>query len=447
MEETIDPRKSVVTEMQLSDISDDVGTCWRELGPKLEIAASKIRNLDEEYRCNRDKANELLIIWKEKEASGALAGLLADALESIGRKSIAEKLLGPLPGKPCVDIKDNVESNDSNQIDKLLQEIISEMQTNVPTMCKHLEEEGFKVRTKIKELQEKLSNATQKNQEVEQESSKMRARIEKLEKQLQDSKQENPDNFVDHTKDDISDATSNDLDTDLATIERRIKIQLNKLSEQLNNNVTSPLRVPEVKEDKLKTSVMLDLLTRLSESLQEIYSDIQRMVAETCKCNEDVKRDFYDFAYHGLRAEHNDLVHRVNDLESAQAEMSDEEKKEFERLQQYQINRQRQVERLEKLWRGLFTSPERLPEKTCSEPYGGVDSSKKASRRNGTDPGARQKQIKPQEQATSSGTCDDDKLSFTKFKKTKKTTMKNIFKKKESNDNCYPVSYSSHRDS
>lgn len=80
--------------MQLSDISDDVGTCWRELGPKLKIAASKIHNLDEEYRSNRDKANALLIIWKEQEGSSALAGRLADALESTGRKSIAEKLLG-----------------------------------------------------------------------------------------------------------------------------------------------------------------------------------------------------------------------------------------------------------------------------------------------------------------------------------------------------------------
>jgi len=94
LEETIDPRKSIVTEMQLSDISDDVGTCWRELGPKLEIAASKIHNLDEDYSYNRDKANALLIKWKEQVGSGALAGHLADALESIGRKSIAEKLLG-----------------------------------------------------------------------------------------------------------------------------------------------------------------------------------------------------------------------------------------------------------------------------------------------------------------------------------------------------------------
>ena len=94
IEETSDPRKSVVTEMQLSDISDDVGTCWRELGPKLSIAAAKIYNLDEEYSHNRDKAYALLIIWKMQVGSGALAGRLADALESIGRTSIAEKLLG-----------------------------------------------------------------------------------------------------------------------------------------------------------------------------------------------------------------------------------------------------------------------------------------------------------------------------------------------------------------
>ena len=79
------------------------------------------------------------------------------------------------------------------------------------------------------------------------------------------------------------------------------------------------------------------------------------MVAETCKCSEDLKREFYDFAYHGLRAEHNELVHRVQDLESALPEMSEEEIKDFERLHGYQVNRQRQVEGLEKLWRGLFS--------------------------------------------------------------------------------------------
>ena len=155
---------------------------------------------------------------------------------------------------------------------------------------------------------------------------------------------------------DVLDVPRNDLDTDEENRERRIAIQLKDLDGKLKKEVTSLLQVPEVKEDKLKTAVKLDLLTKLSESLQNIYSDIQTMVAETCKCNEDLKREFYDFAYHGLRAEHNDLVHRVKDLESSQGEMSYDEKNDFKRLQQYQINRQREIDMLENFWRGLFSS-------------------------------------------------------------------------------------------
>ena len=33
------------------------------------------------------------------------------------------------------------------------------------------------------------------------------------------------------------------------------------------------------------------------------------MAAEACKCSEDLRKDFYDLAYHGLRAEHYELVH------------------------------------------------------------------------------------------------------------------------------------------
>ena len=155
---------------------------------------------------------------------------------------------------------------------------------------------------------------------------------------------------------DVSGATRNDIDTDQKNRELRITIQLKNLDEKLKKELTSLLQVPVVNKDKLKTAVKLDLLTKLSESLQNMYSEIQAMVAETCKCNEDLKREFYDFAYHGLKAEHNALVLRIKDLESSQAEMSDEEKQEFERLQQYQNNRQRQIDRLENFWRGLFSS-------------------------------------------------------------------------------------------
>ena len=145
------------------------------------------------------------------------------------------------------------------------------------------------------------------------------------------------------------------MDTEQAARERRISVRLQRLNEQLKTHVTSPLDVPEVKLDQLKTSIKLDLLTKLSERLQELYSEVQAMVAETCKCSEDLKKEFYDFAYHGLRAVHSDLVPRVTDLESVLGEMSEEEKKDFERLTGYQVNRQRQVKRLDNLWRGLFS--------------------------------------------------------------------------------------------
>ena len=145
------------------------------------------------------------------------------------------------------------------------------------------------------------------------------------------------------------------LDTEQAARERRISLRLQNLYEQLKIYVTSPLEVPEVKQDQLKTPVKLDLLTKLSERLQELYSEVQAMVTETCKCSEDLKKEFYDFAYHGLRAVHNDLVPRVTDLESVLGEMSEEEKKDFERLAGHQVNRQRQVKRMDNLWKGLFS--------------------------------------------------------------------------------------------
>ena len=91
---TVNPRNEVVDEKQVADISDEVGTCWRELGPRLKIAESKIHNIDEENRGNWHKAHALLIMWKQTEGKNATVGHLADVLEKIGRKSIAEKLLG-----------------------------------------------------------------------------------------------------------------------------------------------------------------------------------------------------------------------------------------------------------------------------------------------------------------------------------------------------------------
>ena len=93
---TVNLRNEVIPEFQIADISDELETCWRQLGPRLKITAAKIKNIDEENKDDWTKANDLLILWKQQEGCNATVGHLADVLEKIGRKRIAEKLLGRL---------------------------------------------------------------------------------------------------------------------------------------------------------------------------------------------------------------------------------------------------------------------------------------------------------------------------------------------------------------
>ena len=106
--------------------------------------------------------------------------------------------------------------------------------------------------------------------------------------------------------------------------------------------------------DHLKTAVKLDLLTRLSERLQEPYTKALGMVTEVCKCSEKLRKDYYDLAYHGLRSDHKKLVLRIKHLEPAQEKMSEEKEKEYKKLQSYQKGRKSQVERLDTLWTFFF---------------------------------------------------------------------------------------------
>ena len=143
---------------------------------------------------------------------------------------------------------------------------------------------------------------------------------------------------------------------DQAARECPVSDKLKDVNDRLKVYVISPLEVPEVQQDQLDTPVKIDLLTKISRRLQELYSTMQALVGEACQCSEDLKRDYYDLANNGLRAAHNDVIHRVNDLKSLQKKMTEEEKGDFQRLQTYQGNRQRQVELLDNVWRSLFKS-------------------------------------------------------------------------------------------
>ncbi|PFX24954.1 hypothetical protein AWC38_SpisGene10447 [Stylophora pistillata] len=479
-------------------LPDRIGKRWKDLARNLKFTETDVGTIESDKGSTKECCIELLAVrWMKQEGEDATVERLAEGLTTIGLKSVAEILQGVLSG-----VDDEAGTNKSNQMENSISEIEKnckklrkerhqlqvrnqdlekdkqsmtkqlqdsleerhqlqvrkqELEKEKQSMTKQLQDsleefnkQSQKLRTRIQELEEELCRVKQQLHNTSQECHKSKSNSLKLGEELpgiikDKSGQDLAENFdIAHPEDDSED-TRNNLEPERADTEGEIDAKLKDLNEQLYRNITSLLQVPETK-DKLKVSVTVDLLTRLRVSLQELYSSVLSMVAETCKCNEEVKREFYDLAYHGLRAEHNDVVHRVEDLAAAQEQMSDEEKVEFGKLQQYQTNRQRQVERLENLWRGLFSTPESAPRSIHSEPCvatgktyhrekpegaprsihsepcvatGKTYHREKDLKRQCTDPGAKPKQVKPGEQTSSpvtATTSEDEKyeVCFTK---------------------------------
>ncbi|KAM7448815.1 hypothetical protein ABFA07_003300 [Porites harrisoni] len=283
-------------------LPDNIGVKWRDLARALNYYQPTIEAIETEkgYR-TKECCIELLVLWINREGNNATAVRLADALRSIELKNLADILV--CPSDPCQGSRLNArieELEEENQKLRARQE------------CERKQEAGqvFGMGTKSEELEEQLSSAMQKCQEKDEEISRLSKTINDLKRELSFAKPNSND-----TRQEGDDFSS---DTDQAEREHRIGGQLKDIKEQLNTYVTSPLQAPVVKQDQLRLAVRLDLLIRLSENLQELYTEIQGMISEAAKCSEDLRRDYYDLAYHGLRAEHFDLVHKVEDLESAQ---------------------------------------------------------------------------------------------------------------------------------
>jgi len=86
-------RRAVVSDFLVLKICDDVGGCWYDLGLKLNLPAATVRNVDDDFRRSREKAREILHIWKERNGNAATVGSLADALEALEKKAIAQRLI------------------------------------------------------------------------------------------------------------------------------------------------------------------------------------------------------------------------------------------------------------------------------------------------------------------------------------------------------------------
>ena len=133
-----------------------------------------------------------------------------------------------------------------------------------------------------------------------------------------------------------------------------ISVELKCLQEKLSG-ITSTLDNGELKEESFPIPNRLDLINKHSRTLQELYTKVTGMTGEACKCDELVRRNFYDFTYHSLKSVHNDLSARAAYLQSAERTMKEKDKETLKTLLSYQRGREKQVELLEKLWIGLFS--------------------------------------------------------------------------------------------
>ncbi|XP_068689854.1 uncharacterized protein PF3D7_1120000-like isoform X6 [Montipora foliosa] len=357
-------------------------------GEKQEVEVSKFKELEEEVSKMKHNNKEL-----EEEVS-KMKTKNKELEEEVSKLRAINKELQD--GE-----KQDVEVSKMKTKNKELEEEVSKLRA-INKKLQDGEKQEVEV-SKIKELEEEVSKMKNKNKELEEEVSKLRAINKKLQdsekQEVEISKIKELEEEVDKMKNKNKELEEEDLEhklskeTDEEARERRISAKLQKYIRDLKTYVTSSLEVPEVKQDQLKTPVKLGILKTLSEHLGDLYIGIRDMVSETCKCSEDLKREFYDFGYHGLRADHNELIHRVQDLEDTVEEMNEEEKEELQKLKEFQMNRESLIKELEEKWRALFSPPERLSRTRSFLTIGrGEKSTDNKKVKRNTDPGTRPKQ-------------------------------------------------------
>ncbi|XP_068707471.1 uncharacterized protein PF3D7_1120000-like isoform X9 [Montipora foliosa] len=381
-------------------------------GEKQEVEVSKMKTKNKELE---EEVSKLRAINKELQ-DGEKQEVEVSKMKT-KNKELEEEVSKIKELEEEVDIIKNKNKELEEEVSKL-RAINKELQdgekrevevSKMKTKNKELEEEVSKLRAINKELQDgekqdvEVSKMKTKNKELEEEVSKLRAINKKLQDgekhEVEVSKIKELEEEVDKMKNKNKELEEEDLEhklskeTDEEARERRISAKLQKYIRDLKTYVTSSLEVPEVKQDQLKTPVKLGILKTLSEHLGDLYIGIRDMVSETCKCSEDLKREFYDFGYHGLRADHNELIHRVQDLEDTVEEMNEEEKEELQKLKEFQMNRESLIKELEEKWRALFSPPERLSRTRSFLTIGrGEKSTDNKKVKRNTDPGTRPKQ-------------------------------------------------------
>ncbi|XP_078367315.1 uncharacterized protein LOC144651254 isoform X2 [Oculina patagonica] len=319
------------SDIHTRQLPDDIGKRWKDLARELGFKKALIDAIENENDSYKERCFDLLVRWLEKEGEqGATAEKLATALTSIGLQNLADRLIYQSNGRRtiCIEIEGTMKLDNAYQTQIMLGR---DSAGRKKFFVWESDENEF--RTSIEDLKNYV-NAT----------------IEISVKTLEETE----------------DMKSPEV-KDLTVKEHPISEELERLERKLSNVIKS-LEIGDLKEETFEITKKLDLINRHSRTLQELYTKVTGMTGEACKCDEFVRRNFYDFTYHGLRAVHNDLNARVADLQSEEAHMKKEEKDELKRLLSYQMGRKKQVEYLERIWMRLFSTPEAQLTKSRSSP-------------------------------------------------------------------------------
>ena len=75
-----------------SNIIEDLGPSWKDLGRALKIKEAVLSNIDVENKYEKEKCYAVLTIWERALGTSATIGVFSDALLTIQRKDVADKL-------------------------------------------------------------------------------------------------------------------------------------------------------------------------------------------------------------------------------------------------------------------------------------------------------------------------------------------------------------------
>ena len=92
------PPEHVLSERDIHPLCEDIGLKWQDLGRELEFKEHILGAIqNEKQNVAKECCIAVLVRWLEKEGRSATAGKLAEVLNTIELKRLAERLIGAWP--------------------------------------------------------------------------------------------------------------------------------------------------------------------------------------------------------------------------------------------------------------------------------------------------------------------------------------------------------------